>query len=97
MERTDPQSIGDILRLALQENCMQDRLDECKAADLWVSVIGVDLARKCRRPIVKNGLMSVGVPNAALRNELTMNRSSLRGAINRIIGKDTITEIRFTS
>lgn len=97
MERTDPQSIGDILRLAFQENCMQDRLDEYKAADLWQTVVGADLARKCRRPAVKNGIMTIGVPNAALRNELAMNRSTLRGAINGILGKNTITEIRFTS
>lgn len=97
MERIDPQSIGDVLRLAFQENCMQDRLDECKAADLWQAVVGPELASKCRRPFVRNGLMTVGVPNAALRNELLMNRSSLRNAINHTIGKETITEIRFTS
>lgn len=97
MERTEPQSIGDILRMAFQENCMQDRLDECKAADLWAAVVGEDLSKKCRRPTVKHGLMTVGVANAALRNELTMNRTSLRGAINRILGKETITDIRFTS
>lgn len=97
MERIDPQSIGDILRLAFQENCMQDRLDECKAADLWQTVVGPELSARCRRPTVRNGLMTVGVPNAALRNELLMNRSSLRNAINKSIGKMTITEIRFTS
>lgn len=97
MERITPQSIGDVLRLAFQENCMQDRLDECKAADHWQALIGPDLTRKCRRPTVKNGVMTVGVPNAALRNELAMNRSSLRRAINSMIGKQTITEIRFTT
>ena len=97
MERTTPQSIGDVLRMAFQENCMQDRLDECRAADHWQVLIGEDLARKCRRPTVKNGVMTVGVPNAALRNELAMNRSSLKNAINSLIGKMTITEIRFTT
>lgn len=97
MERIIPQSIGDVLRLAFQENCMQGRLDECKAADHWQALIGADLARKCRRPTVKNGVMTVGVPNAALRNELAMSRSSLRNAINSMIGKVTITEIRFIS
>ncbi len=97
MERITPQSIGDILRIAFQNNCMQARLDECKAIDLWPSVIGPDIARHCRRPNVKNGVMTVGVPNAALRHELAMSRSTLRLEINRMIGKDTITEIRFTS
>ncbi|MBD5356299.1 MAG: DUF721 domain-containing protein [Bacteroides sp.] len=97
MERTDPQCIGDILRLAFQENCMQEHLDEYRAAALWQTVVGNDIANKCHRPSVKNGIMTVGVPYASLRNELTMNRSSLRSAINGIIGKNIITEIRFTS
>lgn len=97
MERITPQSIGDILRVAFQDNCMQARLDEYTATDLWQSIIGTDIARKCRRPYVKNGIMTVGVPNAALRHELAMSRSTIRLEINRMIGKDTITEIRFTS
>lgn len=89
--------MGDILRLAFQENCMQDHLDECKAIELWESVVGRNLAAMCRRPKVEAGVMTVGVPNASLRHEFTMSRSSLRNAINYAIGKETISEIRFIS
>ncbi|MDE7109050.1 MAG: DUF721 domain-containing protein [Muribaculaceae bacterium] len=97
MKRTESQSIGDILRLALQENCMHSRLDECKAVEIWGAVIGEYIASQCRRPYVREGVMTVGVPNAPLRQELSMNRTRLRAAINREIGRETITEIRFTS
>lgn len=97
MERRETQSVGDILRLAFQENCMQERLDECRAVEIWPSVVGLDLARICRRPTVKNGIMTVGVPNASLRHELSMSRSSLRAAINDAIGSVTIKDIRFIS
>lgn len=97
MQRKESQSIGDILRLAFQENCMQDRLDECKAVELWASVIGEENARACRRPFVKDGVMVIGVANASLRHELSMNRSSIRNALNSMLGKETITEIRFIS
>ncbi len=97
MERKDSQSIGDILRLAFQENCMQDRLDESKAVELWQVVIGPENARNCRRPGVKGGIMTVGVPNASLRHELLMNRSAIIHSINNMIGRETITEIRFIS
>ena len=95
MERKESQSVGDILRLAFQENCMQDHLDEWKAIELWESVVGRNLAAMCRRPKVEAGVMTVGVPNASLRHEFTMSRSSLRNAINHAIGKETISEIRF--
>lgn len=97
MERKESQSIGDILRVAFQENCMQDRLDECKAVEYWHFVIGETNARECRRPFVKDGVMTVGVPNASLRHELSMNRSSILRSINSMIGKETIIEIRFIS
>lgn len=97
MERKESQSIGDILRLAFQDNCMQDRLDERRAADAWGNVVGDHIASQCRRPFVKAGMMTVGIPNAALRHELSMSRSSLVRAINTLLGKDVVRDIRFTA
>ena len=97
MERKESQSIGDILRLTFQENCMQDRLDERIAVESWRAVVGENIASLCRRPTVCDGIMTVGVPNAPLRHELAMSRTILRQAINQATGKETITEIRFIS
>lgn len=97
MERQAPQSLGEVLRRLLEETSLQDRMDELKAAGLWQNVVGKALAAQCSKPLVKNGVMQIGVPNASLRNELQMNRSSLRALINKSIGKEIITEIKFTS
>jgi len=97
MERKESQSIGDILRMAFQENCMQERLDECRAVDIWPEIVGKHLNGSYRRPTVRNGLMTVGIPNAALRNELTMTRTLLVRAINSRLGRKVISDIRFTS
>ena len=97
MQRYDPQSVGDVLRDLLDETSLQNRMDELKAADLWKLVAGPAIAELTSKPYVKNGVMSIGVPNASLRNELLMNRSRLREIINKNIGKEIITEIRFTS
>lgn len=97
MERKQSQSIGDVLRLAFQDNCMQDRLDERKAIDVWGSVVGPDLASQCMRPSVKDGVMCIGVRNASLRHELNMNRSRICRAINSALGRVIIDEIRFTA
>ena len=97
MERHSPQSVGDVLRNLLEETSLQNRMDELKAADLWRKITGNSIADITSRPTVKNGLMSIGVPNASLRNELHMNRTRLKEIINKTIGKEIITEIRFTS
>ncbi len=97
MERKQSQSIGDVLRLAFQDNCMQDCLDERKAIDAWSVTVGPDLAAQCMRPTVKDALMTVGVRNASLRHELSMNRSRLCRAINSTVGRVIIEDIRFTA
>lgn len=97
MKRTVPQSIGDVLRLSLQQDCMQGRLDEVRAVEAWPRVLGEALASQTRRPTVRNGIMTVGIPNAALRHELSMTRSLLRRELNRTVGRDVIKEIRFVN
>ena len=97
MERYSPQSIGDILRLAFQENCMQQHLDESKAASLWETVVGKTIAEECKKPFVREREMWVGVPNASLRHELNMSRTKIKNSINSFFGKEIIKDIRFTS
>lgn len=97
MQRYSPESVGEVLRNLLEETSLQERMDELKAAAMWESVVGEQLAKLTSRPSVKNGVMSVGIPNASLRHELMMSRSSLRKLINKNLGKEVITEIKFTS
>lgn len=97
MKRHTPQSVGDVLRNLLEETSLQNRMEELQAVELWPRITGEAIATNTGRPTVKAGVMSVGVPNAALRNELLMNRTLLRQLINDSIGKEIITEIKFTS
>lgn len=97
MERQSPRSVGEVLREVLQQNNLQQIIDETRAKNLWREVVGAEIAHECKTPYVANGVMTVGIPNAALRHEMSMNRSLLRETINSIIGKNTIKEIRFTS
>lgn len=97
MKRNDIQTIGDVLRLTVQQCDMTAKLDECRAAELWRPIVGDGLACRCGRPTVRGGVMTVPVPAAALRNELTMSRSIIRRLINEKLGKDVLKEIRFIS
>ena len=97
MERKAPESVGDVLRNLLDETSLQGRMDELKAVDLWPAVVGKEIASLSKKPMVKNGVMTVGVPNASLRNELHYSRSGIISIINSKIGKETIKEIKFVS
>lgn len=97
MDRKDPQSIGDVLRDTLQASDFQNRLDEQKAADMWSLVVGSAIACAGPRPTVSGGVMTVRIPNPALRQELHMTRTRIAAAINRELGKNVISNIRFLS
>lgn len=95
MERRDAVTVGDVLRECLEKSSMQGRLDEVRACDAFPLVVGVQIASLCRRPFIKNGVMTIGTSNASLRSELNMSRGRIVKGINDIIGKDVVTEILF--
>lgn len=97
MERKEICSIGDVLRQALAENDMTGRLNEIKAASAWPVIIGEHIAAQTLKPYVKNGAMTIRVPDAGLRQELTMHRTNLIREFNRLTAPGTITSLRFTS
>lgn len=97
MERCTPQSVGDVLRNLLEETSLHTRMEELKAASLWPRIAGEELAGLCGKPTVKNGVLTIPVPVASLRQELSMNRSRLKEIFNSNFDKEIINDIRFTS
>lgn len=95
MKRTEPEAIGDVLRLMIQECNMAGRLDECRAVELWPLIMGKRIARLTSRPRISCGVMIVDVESASLRHELNMNRSGIIEAINRELGKEVVKSARF--
>jgi len=95
MKRLEPESVGDVLRQALQQQGMTDRLYEAKAVAAWPEVVGENIAACCGRPYVNKGLMTVYVRSASLRQELTMSRSILIRLLNEAAAHEAIKEIRF--
>lgn len=95
MERKEAESLGDLLRQAIEENQSAFRFDEINAMNAWPKVIGEAVARKTMRPFIKDGRMTIRVPSPPLRHELNMMRSAIAKAINSDIGKEVVKELRF--
>lgn len=94
MQKTDYQTLGDVLRQAVSDSGMEDRLRETHAAALWNVTVGQTIASQCGKPWVASGILNVAVRNAALRQELSMTRSSLVKAINSNFDHPVIKDIR---
>lgn len=95
MRRVEPETIGDVLRQTLQEQGMTGRLYETRAINLWPAIVGEEIAAFTSRPMIHEGLMTVHVRTAPLRQELNMSRSTLKRIINETLGRDVVTELRF--
>ena len=95
MKRRDAVSLGDVLRLAIEESERGRQFDEVTAINSWPLVIGAEISAQSPRPYVRNGVMFVRLRNSALRQELNLRRSSLTAALNKQVGKEIISEIRF--
>lgn len=97
MDRKEIQSVGDVLRMAIADDNLEGRLNEIKAAAAWPSIVGRHIADQTMKPYVRNGAMTIRVPDAGLRQELSMTRSAIIREFNRIVGCEVITSLRFTS
>ena len=95
MERRDALTVGDVLRECLEKSSMQGRLDEVRACEAFPLVVGRHIASICGRPWMKNGVMTIGTSNAALRSELNMSRGRIVKGINEIMGKDVVKDVLF--
>lgn len=97
MKRTHYQSVGDVCRQALEDFNMTTRLREQQACRFWQEMMGPAVAARASRPTVVRGVMMIGIPDAALRHELSMHRSAMVDMLNRRVGEHVIDDIRFTS
>lgn len=97
MKRYESISLGDAMRDAIEKSAAKARLDEAQAARCWVMIVGPHIAGQSPRPSVKGGVMTVRLSSAALRQELNYRRSMLLAAINKMVGVEVLTDLRFIS
>lgn len=95
MDRIREESLGDVLRRSLEENRLSARLDELKALEMWKRMMGPAITALCSGMHVANGMITVYIQSAPLRNELSMRRSDMTALINSKFGRQVIKEIKF--
>ena len=95
MKRTEAKSIAEIIGDFMQQEDIEDAVLEQKALRLWNQVVGPGVNRMTTERFVDNGVITVKISSAALRNDLMLSRSSLIAKLNQLVGKPVIKEIVF--
>ena len=95
MKRTEAKSIAEIIGDFMQQEDIEDAVLEQKALRLWHQVVGPGVNRLTTERYVENGVITVKINSAALRNDLMLTRTSLINQLNQLVGKPVIREIVF--
>lgn len=95
MKRTDPKLIADIIGDFMQQEDIKTTMLEHRALQHWVDVVGAGANRLTTDRWVDNGVITVVISSAALRNELMLTRSSIIEQLNKLVGEPVIHEIKF--
>ena len=95
MKRTSAQSIGEIFNEFLKQERLESQFNEQKALTLWPEIVGPGINRYTVDRSVKNGVMTVTISSAALRNELMLSRTAIITRINEALGGEVIHNIIF--
>lgn len=82
--------LGNLLR----ELGFEVKIDEQSAMAKWAETVGPHLARHSRAIRVRRGVLWIASDSSAWSQEISMRREDLRNRLNRIVGRDVVTEIR---
>ena len=95
MKRTYPRKVGDILKDVLSEQDLDNKLYELQALEVWPKIVGPMINRSTVERRVVDGVLFLRIASAPIRQELSLNRTSWLSMLNKAVGKDVLTDIRF--
>ena len=93
MKRTEAKSIAEIIGDFMQQEDIETAMLEHRALQHWVNVVGPGINRMTTERYVENGVITVKIASASLRNDLMLSRSAIIEQLNKLVGKPVIREI----
>ena len=95
MKRRHPESLAQIINAYMQQQHLDSQMEQYEACALWPRIVGPGINRYTVSRDVRDGVMTVRISSAPLRNELNLNRTQLIARINETLGRPVIREIIF--
>jgi predicted nucleic acid-binding Zn ribbon protein len=89
--QTEP--VGSILREYLKAYDIENKLNEVRLIDSWPDVVGIQIAKRTEKLLVKNRVLFVYLKSSIVRAELLRIREALPEALNKKAGANVIDDI----
>ena len=96
MKKSNEILLKDALAAFLKENNLESKLQETRVINAWEEVVGKLIARHTDQLQIKDRVLYVKVDSAALREELSYQRSKLVKDLNKAADVEAIEDIRLT-
>lgn len=93
MERRKEEEVGGVIMRFLRQAGLETPLNEHRLIELWPEVAGPEIAGQTGEMSIYNQVLHVQIRQAALRNQLFMQRSRYVEMLNRAVGAQVITDI----
>lgn len=93
MRKSNTQPLSEVLKEYIKSLDFEKKLLEVRLIDSWPHVVGMAIAKKTSKLVVKNKVLFVYLESSIVRNELLMIRESLVKALNERVGESIINEI----
>ena len=93
MRKSNQQSIGIVIKKLLKDQKLEGRLKELDVLELSEELLGKNLMKYINDLSVKNGTLIIKVRSAAVRNELSYQKSEIIKKINKQVGNKILQEI----
>ncbi|MFZ4548384.1 MAG: DUF721 domain-containing protein [Bacteroidales bacterium] len=94
MKKSNEILLKDAIEAFLKDNNLQTKLNETKIIGAWEEVTGKLISRHTNQMYIKDRTLFVKVDSAALREELTYQRSKLVKKLNQAAGFEVIEDIK---
>lgn len=95
MFRKHAEALGDILKRYLRETGIETPLYQTRLMSRWSDIVGETISRYTEDKYIKGETLFVKISNPGLKADLNMMRQQLVSKLNKAVGQNVITDIRF--
>lgn len=96
MRRKQTILLGEAIAEVIKLQRLDKKLYETRLLDSWQEVLGPAIAKYTENKYIKNKVLYVKLSSSVLRNELMMSRTQLLDALNKKVGAEVISDIKFS-
>ncbi|CDN32938.1 Zn-ribbon-containing protein [Mucinivorans hirudinis] len=93
MQRTDPQSLSELLQDFFEQRKLRGALIEGRAVEVWAEVVGEYVASFTEDVYIRDGILYLSFSSAAVRSEIHIRKRFFVAKINEAIGAKAVKNI----